>query len=279
MSGGMAARLLMERGGHKEAEPLLYQSIALYQKLLADSPTDRDYRRFLANSRTRLGELLAQTGRTADAEQEYGRALLLREELAAQDPTIEAYQRDLARTRRKIGDLLYQARRYTEAAHEYRQAISALSELTDAESRHWLAWSLATIPDARLRNPQTAVQAAKSAVGQKPQFSDYWNTLGVANYRAGEWNGAIEALQKSKQLRAGGNPSGWFFHAMACAQLGEKVEARSSYRKGVNWMETNNPRDDELCRFRAEAAALLDAVDREKPTAKKEATGKQRQTL
>ena len=44
---------------------------------------------------------------------------------------------------------------------------------------------------------------------------------------------------------------------MAHWQLGHKEEARKWYDQAVGWMETNNPRNEELLRFRAEAAELL----------------------
>ena len=79
----------------------------------------------------------------------------------------------------------------------------------------------------------------------------------MAHYRAGDWKAAIEALTKSMELRNGGDSNDWFFLAMAHWQLGDKTQARSWYDKAVPWMEKNQPKDEELLRFRAEAAALL----------------------
>ena len=75
-----------------------------------------------------------------------------------------------------------------------------------------------------------------------PEAGSYWNTLGVAHYRAGDWKAAIEALEKSTQLRAGGDPSVWFFLAMAHWQKGEKDQARQWYDKAVNRMERTSRR-------------------------------------
>jgi hypothetical protein len=44
---------------------------------------------------------------------------------------------------------------------------------------------------------------------------------------------------------------------MACWQLGERDEARIWYERAVQWMEKHAPKNDELLRFRAEAAELL----------------------
>ena len=66
---------------------------------------------------------------------------------------------------------------------------------------------------------------------------------------------AVEDLDKSQ--KDGGNSWQWFFLAMAHWQLGEKDEARQWYDQAVEWMEQKQPDNDELRRFRAEAAELL----------------------
>ena len=59
------------------------------------------------------------------------------------------------------------------------------------------------------------------------------------------------------ELRKGGDSNDWFFLAMAHWQLSDKEQARKWYDQAVEWMEKNKPEDEELLRFRAEAAALL----------------------
>jgi hypothetical protein len=41
-------------------------------------------------------------------------------------------------------------------------------------------------------------------------------------------------------------------------RLGEKDKAREWYDRAVQWMDKNQPKNDELRRFRAEAAELLE---------------------
>jgi hypothetical protein len=67
------------------------------------------------------------------------------------------------------------------------------------------------------------------------------------------------------ELRNGGDAIDWFFLAMAHWQLGDKPQARTWYNKAVPWMEKNQPENEELLRFRAEATTLLEAGAR--PTA------------
>jgi hypothetical protein len=44
-------------------------------------------------------------------------------------------------------------------------------------------------------------------------------------------------------------------------QQGEKELAQQWYTKAVEWMDKNNPQNEELRRFRAETAALLNIKD------------------
>jgi uncharacterized protein HemY len=88
-----------------------------------------------------------------------------------------------------------------------------------------------------------------------------YNTLGVALYRAGDWKAAIDALHKSQELKASlripGDSFDLFFLAMSHWQLDQTEEARQCYEKAVAWMEKNQPRNEELRRFRAEAEGVL----------------------
>ena len=83
----------------------------------------------------------------------------------------------------------------------------------------------------------------------------------MAQYRAGYWGAAVEALNRSMELCGRRRPRRWFFLAMAHRQLGDAAEARRWYDKADAWMEAKGSRDEELRRFRAEAAALLEADD------------------
>jgi hypothetical protein len=49
---------------------------------------------------------------------------------------------------------------------------------------------------------------------------------------------------------------------MAHWQLGEKDKAREWYDKATLWMEKNQPKNEELLRFRAEASELLELKEK-----------------
>jgi tetratricopeptide (TPR) repeat protein len=147
--------------------------------------------------------------------------------------------------------------------HQYNKALADYSKATELDPKYsnsWdqLAWLFATCPDPRFRDSGTALRFAQKAVELAPTVGNHWNTLGAAHYRAGEWKAAVEALSKSDELLKG-QKLGFraFFLAMAHWQLGEKDKARQWYEKAVQWMEKNLPKNEELRRFRAEAAELL----------------------
>jgi len=119
------------------------------------------------------------------------------------------------------------------------------------------AWVLAIDSDPKFRNPAVAVDLAQRGVRLEARNWGWWNTLGAAQYRSGDWKAAVSALEKSVQLREGGDSFGWFFLAMAHWQLHQNDEAHRWYNKAVEWMDKNKPQDPELRRFRAEAAKLL----------------------
>jgi tetratricopeptide (TPR) repeat protein len=99
---------------------------------------------------------------------------------------------------------------------------------------------------------------AAKAVATVPDSGLFWNTVGVAEYRAGNWDAAIQAIERSHQLLGDGHAShNLFFLAMSYWQLGRKDEARAAYDQAVSWMQKTRPTDEELLRFCAEAASLL----------------------
>jgi serine/threonine protein kinase/tetratricopeptide (TPR) repeat protein len=163
---------------------------------------------------------------------------------------------------KSLGDL-QQARRDLDASLDIQEKMAA-ENLDDpahrtslARTLNNLAWLLATSPQNELRDANRAVELAKRAVDLEADEGSYWNTLGVAQYRAEDWQAALESLTKSLGLHGTGDSCNWYFLAMANQRLDHPAEAREWYDKAVAWMEEHRPDDDELLRFRAEATELL----------------------
>jgi tetratricopeptide (TPR) repeat protein len=145
----------------------------------------------------------------------------------------------------------------------WREKATALDP-THPYDRNELAWYFVAQTPEELRKPALGVKLARGAVELEPEKGAYWNTLGVAHYRAGDWNAAIAALQKSMELRKGGDSCDWFVLAMAYWQTGDKEQARKWHDRAIPWMEKNKVEDKELSAFRAEAAQLLGVEGRKK---------------
>jgi serine/threonine protein kinase/WD40 repeat protein/Tfp pilus assembly protein PilF len=210
--------------------------------------------------------------------------------------------------RHQRGHALYRLKRYPEAIDDFTAALKAspndahllvfrgfaeaslkrLDEaITDSEAAlglnphgddresvamlcNKLAWALATGP-APTRDPSRALDLARRAVELAPKSAIYLNTLGVAQYRAGQPTEAIATLEKS--LAAGKGESDafdLFFLAMARSKLGETARARADFDRALNWRRDHpnltQPRwNEELDAFQAETRALLDGLPPELP--------------
>ena len=158
-----------------------------------------------------------------------------------------------------------------QALVHFRRSVDLLP--TDPNPLNGLAWELATCVETRLRDPARALDMAKKVVElsvrqkddrDKPgrdRLGNYWNTLGVAHYLAGNPEEAVVALQTSLCIADGSDEryvcEDWFFLAMANWKLDRKEEARACYDRAADWMAKKKPEEEEIRRFRAEAAALL----------------------
>jgi serine/threonine protein kinase/TPR repeat protein len=208
-----------------------------------------------AHFSTLLATILESLGRSQEALEYAQTGVRLHEQLASRHPDNKEHPRRLEGSQGILSKVLQSLGRADEAIAVYSKVIEL--EPGSIAARNNLAWLLATGPDSKIRDPKRAVELAKKAVELAPEEGTYWNTLGVSHYRAGDWKAAIAALEKSMELRKGGDSSDWFFLAMARWQLGDKKEARNWYDQAVEGMGKNLPKDEELRRFRMEAEQLL----------------------
>ncbi len=144
---------------------------------------------------------------------------------------------------------------HDKAAAEYESAIELYPDSPSLLDK--LAWTLATTPDGDLHDPKRAAELALKATKLSPKNPSYWNTLGVAQYRSGEFNDSITTFEKSMDLADGGDAISWFFMSMAYSRLGELEKAHARYRDSVTWMKKHAPENESLISLRAEAEQLL----------------------
>jgi tetratricopeptide (TPR) repeat protein len=141
------------------------------------------------------------------------------------------------------------------------EAIAATEKATRLASnwawpRELLAEMLTICNEAKFRDHRRALKLAKEVVERAPESGHAWNTLGIAQYRAGNWEAARAALEKALELQHR-NSYVWFFLAMTHWRLDRKSDARELFDQAVQWMEKNDPKDKRLLRYRAEAEELL----------------------
>jgi tetratricopeptide (TPR) repeat protein len=178
----------------------------------------------------------------------------------------------LADRYRTLGRTFKEQGRLAEAQSAWRHALDLLTEpaalhpeVCDSR-RRWcdcandLAWLQLNHPDLAGRDPDSTVRLASQVVDRCPECGLYWNTLGAAYCRAGDFESAITALDRAMDLSGGGTAFDDVFLAMAYAQLGQAERARHHLDRATHWMEQHHPDHPELLRAYGEAQALLPPV-------------------
>jgi tetratricopeptide (TPR) repeat protein len=135
-----------------------------------------------------------------------------------------------------------------------------------------LAWDPVRRPPARTHDAELAIQLARKTVEWEPAQAGYWNTLGVAHYRAGDWPAAAGALERSIALGRGGTASDWFLAACVNHRQGQFDEARRSYDRGAAWLLAHRPSDQAMAAefggFHDEAGRLLGLTEEQRASTK-----------
>jgi serine/threonine protein kinase/Tfp pilus assembly protein PilF len=252
-----------------EAERFLRKALEILGKLADRYEAVPKYREELASGYRGLGILLQDSKRNDESIQAFSKSVAVYEKLVKDFPDSRDFVKFLGGALYRLAlvernpERLIEARRILEKSIGADQLDAMERSGPHVEARNNLAWFLATCPDKRFRNPGQALALAKGVVEQAPQVGIAWNTLGVAYYRNGDWRAAVSALTKSMELRKGGDGLDWFFLAMAHWQLGERDSALKTYHRAVEWMTRASRSDDELCRFRDEAAEVLGLAESE----------------
>jgi tetratricopeptide (TPR) repeat protein len=218
-----------------------------------------------------LGQSLLASGRPGEAEEALREALIARDLLAGEAPDPGRFC-DLAIAREGLARALAEIGRVAEAIEERRIALQIWDRLATnhpgvadyrahrANGLNDLAWLMATQPDPSTVDPSLALALAEEAIRESSDHDALANTLGVARYRAGDWTGAIEALERSALSSPGGAGTAFdhYFLAMAWCQLGHEDRAREWLERGIAWASRHRPDHSALERFRRETESLME---------------------
>jgi tetratricopeptide (TPR) repeat protein len=253
-------------GGHRpEAVATARQCVELSEPLVSEFPGTLDYRQKMSWAVRLLAEQLAAAGQPQDAVQTCRRQISFCEKLQPDHPQVD-FKPQLANAYLALSFSLTKSGAVDEAKQSWEKAVEM--GLSDANALNEFAWNLVTARDVEPALAALAVQAAQQAAKVAPNDAMISNTLGVAQCRAGNWADAVGSLAKAEELAPGKYLAfNGFFLAMAHWQLDHKDEARTWYDRSVEWMEKNQPKNEELVRFRAEAEQLLD-IPQPSPTPK-----------
>jgi tetratricopeptide (TPR) repeat protein len=194
------------------------------------------------------------------AEAMTAKTFSLLEGLVEQYPQEGVYPKELVHTHYLMG-LMYKSLKQPDKAREEFARTAALCRhdpppAAGADVWNTFAWILVDCPDPAARDPSRAVRLAERAAALDPEVGAYWDTLGVARYRAGDWAGAVAALEKSRGLGSD-EARTWLFLALAHERLGHADEARRWYDRAVGYLNSLPFPPEDLVRYREEAAALL----------------------
>jgi tetratricopeptide (TPR) repeat protein len=178
---------------------------------------------------------------------------------------------NLAARYRAAGRAAKDQGRFAEAKASWLRALDLLAGQTPARfssnvvHQQWcdcandLAWLLVNVPDPSVRDIDTGVALAVKATEMQPDLGGYWNTVGAAYYRAGDFTAAIAALNRAVSLGNGGTAFDHVFLAMANAQLGDHEQSARWLALAIAETEKNYPGHRELTRFCNEARSLVAA--------------------
>lgn len=240
-----------------ESLEMCREALATRTQVATAAPSVSIYRQNLGQSHQNLGEVLRRLGRFDEAIVSYREALRLRKQLVSDFPRNALYRDHLAASCRGLGYRLLKAGNSTESIETFRLGLEATPN--DARMLNELAWSLVTCADPAFRNPAEAIELARRATEIAPEAPDYWNTLGVASYRLGDAQAAVNSLKRAIEIRrAGGTCIDWLFLAMAYRQSDQADAAHFWHRQAVEWLDQQpGPPDAELLRVRGEADALM----------------------
>jgi eukaryotic-like serine/threonine-protein kinase len=268
------AESLQQAGNWSEAAENFRKAIAALNRLTPDSSGLPEYQHHLppffwhnlGNDYRELSTCLGELKRVEEAESAIAQAIRIHAKLVDDFPTAQQYWTALFRDYRDKGTMYWSRGRFVEADHAYGLALEFeartanvfhVDELVDDFARF-----LVTCPDPKWRRAKQAQEWATKAIqGSQKLAAGPWNVLGIAHYRLGDYGLAITALEKAMSLRPAERPDDLFFLAMAHWQLLHAQQAREWYDKGIGWMNKNQVQNQELVRYRAEAANLLNILD------------------
>ena len=240
----------------QEAEDYFRKSVCLGQEIAKVDSKDLKNRFKLGQSYLySLGRVLEGTARPGEAEEYYRQAVSTLEDLLLEAPEDDHLFEYVQRTHLWMKHLFEESGQVLKAQQVdanseayYEKLADRVLSLNIPVLENNLAWRLAIGHEQC--NPALAVKLSRAVLQSNPGEWTYWNTLGAAQYRAGDFHGAIEASHKCMDLGNGGDISNLCLLAMTYWRLGRHEEGitwrnralqflgKSASNLGSNWEES-----------------------------------------
>jgi WD40 repeat protein/Flp pilus assembly protein TadD len=261
-----------------DANRELRRELAKHDQSISENPLSSDLYRQRGELRYRLREFQMAVDDFSEAIRTLPKSAPSADAARLFSHRGQTYQR-LGRFQKAIEDFNEAIRRQPKPAYFYARALSyrplgdydkVIADLQtalhmDAEhaaASNDLAWTYVAGP-AKVRDAVKALPLAQKAVRIAPRDAGYRNTLGVVYYRLGQFDAALETLQRSLLDDADGSEKGnnLFFLAMSYARTGANAKARECYDDAIRWWKSQPEMSArvtaELTAFRSEAEIIL----------------------
>lgn len=159
-----------------------------------------------------------------------------------------------------LAEVLKTSQSATESQAAFEQAQQTWNRLRETtllpEEAHLYAWFLCLADFQSKLSSELALELAASACHESPQNEKYQVTFGIALYRAGKWELAVERLSHPDRIASNQGHAGYFV-AMAKWQLGDLDSARMLLQQADAWASKHRPADWLLTRVKKEAESLI----------------------
>ena len=231
-------------------------AIQYYDRVAKEYSHDERNQEVGAKALRQAGRIRMKLGRTRGRD-DYRDAIRIYEDIAASYPKNIWLRAGLITTLDEYACLLNLPADAVEADASFRRSLAVAEGLSTTRT----PICIASAPSSSLRlttwhgswfaagSPRTPTmprwpsESAHKAVEWEPDQPAYWNTLGVAQYRAGDLSAADQSLQKSIGLSEGGTAVDWFFLACIRHHQGDSGESQRWYDQAVEWLRQNPVHD------------------------------------
>lgn len=247
-----------DRGRRDAAEEAFRHSISIGEKLAVEAPTVHYYRSRLGLVYLNYAEMLEHAQRREEALEVFRKAFVLHESLVTDFPEIDRHLPRLISATRRYGQLLIDSEKFEDSLPVLERWLALEPDSSRTLSQRAMNLAMNSRPDSPGNTfaHELAVRVARNG----PQIAEVQVNLGVAFYRTGDYQAAVDALEVS-ELASGSmtTPGLRFILAMAHARLHHVEKAQQAFDREVREMEGRNNLPPSWQKLKAEAEEVINA--------------------